>query len=108
MASAIYRPGPNPYDLLSVSFAACTAMTICVQTRRKKLPLKRVVVGVSFRHGAEGEIDSFERTLKLEGEFDLQQSSGIQKGCPFVPECLMWLSLVDRQWQHRNDVRPFN
>src|SRR5690348_4634537 len=66
-------PGPNPYDLLSASLAACTAMTVRFHARRQKLPLEKVEVGVSFRHGAQGERDSFERTLVLQGELDAQQ-----------------------------------
>ncbi|CAN7757218.1 OsmC family protein [Rhizobium sp. LjRoot258] len=56
-------PGPNPYDLLSASLAACTAMTVRFQAGLRKFPLERVEVGVSFYHGAQGERDSFERTL---------------------------------------------
>jgi putative redox protein len=66
-------PGPNPYDLLSASLAACTAMTVRFHARRGKIPLERVEVGVSFHHGAAGERDSFERTLVLEGKLDAQQ-----------------------------------
>jgi putative redox protein len=66
-------PGPNPYDLLSASLAACTAMTVRFHARRQRLPLERVEVGVSFHHGAKGERDSFERALVLEGELDTQQ-----------------------------------
>jgi putative redox protein len=47
-------PGPNPYDLLSASLAACTAMTVRFHARRRALPLERVEVGVSFHHGAQG------------------------------------------------------
>ena len=31
--------GANPYELLSASLAACTAMTIRLQARRRKIPL---------------------------------------------------------------------
>jgi putative redox protein len=48
-------------------------MTVRFQARRQKLPLERVEVGVSFHHGAQGDRDSFERTLVLEGELDAQQ-----------------------------------
>lgn len=41
--------GPNPYDLLSAALAACTAMTVRFEARRKQLPLKRVEVGVDAR-----------------------------------------------------------
>ena len=33
--------GPNPYELLSASLAACTAMTIRLQARRRKIPLSQ-------------------------------------------------------------------
>jgi putative redox protein len=78
-------PGPNPYDLLSAALAACTAMTVRFEARRKQLPLKRVEVGVSFHHGAQGERDSFVRGLKLEGELDVQQRAlllGAANLCP--------------------------
>ena len=78
-------PGPNPYDLLSASLAACTAMTVRFQARRQKLPLERVEVGVSFYHGAPGERDSFERTLVLEGELDAQQRAFLLEAANLCP-----------------------
>jgi putative redox protein len=78
-------PGPNPYDLLSASLAACTAMTVRFQAKRRKFPLERVEVGVSFHHGAVGEKDSFERTLVLEGELDAQQRSFLLEAANLCP-----------------------
>jgi putative redox protein len=78
-------PGPNPYDLLSASLAACTAMTVRFQARRQKLPLEGMEVGVSFHHGAEGERDSFERTLVLEGELDAQQRAFLLEAANLCP-----------------------
>jgi putative redox protein len=78
-------PGPNPYDLLSASLAACTAMTVRFRARRRKLPLERVEVGVSFHHGTEGERDSFERTLVLEGELDAQQRAFLLEAANLCP-----------------------
>lgn len=78
-------PGPTPYDLLSASLAACTAMTVRFQAKRQKLPLERVEVGVSFHHGAEGERDSFERTLVLEGELDEQQRAFLLEAANLCP-----------------------
>jgi putative redox protein len=77
--------GPNPYDLLSASLAACTAMSVRFQARRQKLPLERVEVGVSFQHGAQGERDSFERTLVLEGELDAQQRAFLLEAANLCP-----------------------
>lgn len=78
-------PGPNPYDLLSASLAACTAMTVRFEARRKKIPLERVEVGVSFSHGSRGERDSFERTLVLEGELDAQQRAFLLEAANLCP-----------------------
>ena len=78
-------PGPNPYDLLSASLAACTAMTVRFHARRRKFPLERVEVGVSFHHGAQGERDSFERTLVLEGELDTQQRATLVEAANLCP-----------------------
>jgi putative redox protein len=78
-------PSPNPYDLLSASLAACTAMTIRFQARRQKLPLERVEVGVNFHHGAQGESDSFERTLVLEGELNAQQRAFLLEAANLRP-----------------------
>jgi putative redox protein len=78
-------PGPNPYDLLSASLAACTAMTVRFQARRRKIPLERVEVGVRFYHGAQGERDSFERTLVLDGELDAQQRALLLEAANLCP-----------------------
>jgi putative redox protein len=78
-------PGPNPYDLLSASLAACTAMTVRFQAQRQKLSLKRVEVGVSFHHSAPGERDSFERTLALEGELDAGQRAFLLEAANLCP-----------------------
>ena len=77
--------GPNPYDLLSASLAACTAMSVRFQARRQKLPLERVEVGVSFHHGAQDERDSFERTLVLGGELDAQQRAFLLEAASLCP-----------------------
>jgi putative redox protein len=65
--------GPNPYDLLGASLAACTAMTIRLYAERKELPLVRVQVGVAFRHGSPGTRDVFDRIIFLEGDLNQQQ-----------------------------------
>jgi putative redox protein len=76
---------PNPYDLLSASLAACTAMSVRFQARRQKFPLERLEVGVSFHHGARGERDSFARTLVLGGELDAQQRAFLLEAANLCP-----------------------
>ena len=77
--------GPNPYDLLSASLAACTAMSVRFQAQRQKLPLERVEVGVSFHHGSQGKKDFFERTLVLEGDLDTQQRTFLVEAANLCP-----------------------
>jgi putative redox protein len=76
--------GPNPYDLLSASLAACTAMTIRLQARREKFPLSHVEVAVSYHHGFDGGRDSFDRAITLEGLDDRQREVLMQAAamCP--------------------------
>ncbi len=78
-------PGPNPYDLLSASLAACTAMTVRFQARRPKIPLDRVEVGVSFYHGVPGKKDLFERNLVLEGDLGTQQRAYLLEAANLCP-----------------------
>jgi putative redox protein len=42
-------------------------------------------VGVSFHHGAQGERDSFERTLVLGGELDAQQRAFLLEAANLCP-----------------------
>ena len=62
--------GANPYELLSASLAACTAMTIRLRARKRKFPLSHVEVAVSYHHGGDAARDSFERSIRLEGSRD--------------------------------------
>lgn len=77
--------GPNPYDLLGASLAACTAMTVRFQAQRQKISLERVEVGVTFQHGAKGERDWFERSLVLEGAFDARQRAFLLEAANLCP-----------------------
>jgi uncharacterized OsmC-like protein/pimeloyl-ACP methyl ester carboxylesterase len=72
--------GPSPYELLSMALGACTAMTLRMYARHKKLSLGRVSVAVEHGrvHAAdcaecetrEGRIDRFERVISVEGAVD--------------------------------------
>jgi putative redox protein len=77
--------GANPYELLSASLAACTAMTIRLQARRRKFPLSHVEVAVSYYHGADGGRDSFERSITLEGNLRDDERSQLMQAANMCP-----------------------
>lgn len=59
--------GANAYELLSGSLAACTAMTIRLQARRRRIPLSHSDVAVSYHHAGDRGGECFERSISLEG-----------------------------------------
>ena len=75
--------GPSPYELLSASLGACTAMTLQMYARRKGWDLKEVEVHLS--HGKKymddcsdcdepnSKIDHFIRLIELEGNLTREQ-----------------------------------
>ena len=77
--------GANPYELLSASLAACTAMTIRLQARRRKIPLSHVEVAVSYRHGGDGGRDSFERSIRLEGNLGGEERAQLMQAANMCP-----------------------
>lgn len=77
--------GANPYELLSASLAACTAMTIRLQARRRKIPLSHVAVAVSYHHGGDGGRDSFERSITLEGNLGNDERAQLMQAANMCP-----------------------
>ncbi|MBZ9921918.1 OsmC family protein [Mesorhizobium sp. BR1-1-7] len=77
--------GANPYELLSASLAACTAMTIRLQARRRKIPLSHVEVAVSYHHGGDGGRDSFERSISLEGSLGDEERAQLMQAANMCP-----------------------
>jgi putative redox protein len=77
--------GANPYELLSASLAACTAMTIRLQALRRKIPLSHVEVAVSYHHSADGGRDSFERSIRLEGSLGDEERAQLMHAANMCP-----------------------
>ena len=77
--------GANPYELLSASLAACTAMTIRLQARRRKIPLSHVEVAVSYHHGRDRGRDSFERSIRLEGNLRDGERAQLMQAADMCP-----------------------
>lgn len=72
--------GMTPYGFLSAGLGACTSMTIRMYARRKKWPLEKISVDVKHdamhaqdADGGRSKIDTFVRTIKLEGNLTEEQ-----------------------------------
>lgn len=77
--------GPNPYDLLSASLAACTTATIRLHARRKGFPLAHIEVAVSYHHGLNDGRKSFERLIKLDGSLNDHQRTQLMQVADMCP-----------------------
>jgi putative redox protein len=77
--------GPNPYDLLSASLAACTVMTLRLHARHKDYPLSHVEVAVSYQHATDGGRGSFQRSITLRGDLDDDQRAQLLRGADGCP-----------------------
>ena len=51
------QSGADPYELLSVSLADCTGMTLRFHALRRKYSLSHLEVAVSYHHGVDGGRD---------------------------------------------------
>lgn len=75
--------GPDPYELLSSSLGACTAMTVKMYAKRKKWDLQEVTVHLNhFKKYSDDcadcaekprKIDEFERCIEFKGDLDETQ-----------------------------------
>jgi uncharacterized OsmC-like protein len=77
--------GADPYELLSASFAACTAMTVRFHALRRKYPLSHLKVAVSYRRGVEDGRDVFERAITLQGDLDEGQRAQLIRDANMSP-----------------------
>ncbi|MGH2581630.1 MAG: OsmC family protein [Anaerolineales bacterium] len=82
--------GPNPYELLMASLAACKIITMQMYARRKGFPLEGVEVTMSTRKvhardcedcesDPEARVDIIDTELRLLGNLDSEQKQKIRK-----------------------------
>ena len=82
--------GPAPYGYLLAALGACTAITLRMYAKMKKLPLKKVTVHLQHAkstdsNGTGGGADVITRTLKIEGDLTQAQRErmlAIANKCP--------------------------
>lgn len=75
--------GPDPHDLLDASLGACTALTVMMVARRKKMPLEDILVSIT--HTETGEVYQLNRSIKFIGALTAEQRDyllGIADKCP--------------------------
>ena len=77
--------GPSPYDFLGAALATCTAMTLNMYARHKKIDLNSVDVMVDHSRvhaddcvdceKSAGKVDVFNRVIRLDGNLSLEQKT---------------------------------
>lgn len=75
--------GPTPYDFLSTALGTCTAMTLNMYARHKKLDVSNIIVNVSHDkvhtkdcercEEKKGKIDKFKRNIIIEADITDEQ-----------------------------------
>jgi putative redox protein len=78
--------GPNPYDLLLSSLAACTAITLRMYADRKDWTVRGIAVDLTFIH--EDKAERIERKITLDGELSDEQRTRIAEIAEKTPVTL--------------------
>ena len=75
--------GPNPYDLLLASLAACKVITVHMYAERKGWPVEKVILNLSHHkidaadcddcESESGKVDEFLCEISFEGDLDEEQ-----------------------------------
>lgn len=101
--------GPNPYELLLGSLAACTCITLALYCRHKKIALGTVTASYEFNRihardcedcddTAKGYIDHIASDVQISGDFDDAQKkrlAEIVQRCPVHKTLAKGISIID-------------
>ncbi len=102
--------GPNPYELLLGSLAACTCITLALYCRHKNIALETVTASYEFNRihakdcedcddEAKGYIDHITSDVQISGDFDDAQKkrlAEIVQRCPVHKTLAKGVSLSDK------------
>jgi putative redox protein len=102
--------GPNPYEMLLGSLAACTCITLAIYCRHKKIALDSVTASYEFNRihakdcedcddEARGFIDHITSNVRIGGDFDDAQKkrlAEIVKRCPVHKTLAKGMSINDK------------
>lgn len=102
--------GPSPYEYLSGALASCTAMTVQMYARRKKWNLENITVHIdhSKEHAVDCEncesssakIDTFTKTIKIEGDLTREQKERLMEiadRCPVHRTLISSVQIISSQ-----------
>ncbi len=101
--------GPNPYELLLGSLAACTCITLALYCRHKKIALESVAASYEFNRihakdcedcddAARGFIDHITSNVQISGDFDdakKKRLAEIVQRCPVHKTLEKGISIID-------------
>jgi len=101
--------GPNPYELLLGSLAACTCITLALYCRHKKIALETVTASYEFNRihardcedcddETKGFIDHITSNVQIDGDFDDTQKkrlAEIVQRCPVHKTLAKGVSITD-------------
>lgn len=83
IASGGNDAGPSPYDFILIGLGACTSMTLRMYAELKKIPLKKVIVKLTYNKihaqdclncdNSNSRIDHIDRVIELQGKLSQEQ-----------------------------------
>ena len=91
--------GPTPEELLALSLASCTAITVEMYAERKGWDVGRLTVRVDHESGRKGELASFSVTLGLPSALSDEQVERIREiagKCPVHRTLIAGARIEDR------------